>query len=300
MRVLCYLTTREGEYSTDPVFQSLEEEVARGLKLFAYQAPRAARSGDELQVTLDWQLDDEVEIRYGVDLGLAMEGDADLGEWTDAGAAAISPLEAEGGSVSQKIDLHILPGTPPIEYKLIVEVYEIAMSGDVGSLAGLETIGTITVMKPLVPSPTPRMPYEPWANFGNVLQLTGYELSPLDVEPGGEMHVTFLWRAWETPLPTIKYALEFRDVEGRVVAKEEGGLGGSYTSTLWTREELVREVRGLKVPEGVSPGSYALTLTLHAVRADGRREVLPFWSDTGAWEDSLSLGTLEVIDSQRP
>jgi mannosyltransferase len=300
MRVLCYLTTREKGYSTDPVFRSLDEEFAKGLRLVGYDAPEAARSGDLFRVTLDWHVDDEMEIGYGVNVGLAMEEGADLGEWTDADAAAISPLEAEGGSFSQGIDLHILPGTPPMEYKLVVEVYETSTSGGLGPLAGRTAIGTIAVMRPLVPSPTPQMPHEPWANFGNVLQLTGYELPALDVEPGGDIPVTLLWRAWETPLPAIISSLELRDIEGRVVAKEEGDLGGSYTSTLWAREELVREADSLKVPEGISPGSYTLAFTLQALRANGKREVLPFWSDAGVWEDSFALGTLEVIVSQRP
>ena len=126
---------------------------------------------------------------------MAIEEDVYLGEWTVAGTSAMAPLEAGRGSISQEIDLHILPGTRPLEFKLIVEVYGTTTSEKVGPLAGRATMGTITVMRPLVPSPTPRMPHEPWANFGNVLQLTGYELPALDVEPGGEIRVTLLWRA---------------------------------------------------------------------------------------------------------
>jgi len=300
MRVQCYLTTRDEEYSTEPVHHSLDEEVAKGLRLVAYDAPRAARSGDELQVSLQWQIGDEAEADYGIYLGLAIEEDADLGEWTVAGGSATSPLQAGGGSISQEIDLHIPPGTPPLEYKLIVEVYEISTSESVGHLAGRATIGTIKVMRPLVPSPTPRMPHEPWANFGDVLQLTGYELPALDVEPGGEIGVTLLWRAWDVPLPVIKSTLELRDTEGRVVAKEEGGLGGAYPSTLWAREELVRVVHILEIPEGISSGSHQLTLALQAVRANGKREAIPFWSSSDVWEERFALGTIEVINPQQP
>lgn len=300
MRVQCYLTTRDEPLSSVPVHNSFDEEVAEGLRLVAYEAPEAARSGDGMRVTLHWEVGDEVETEYRVNLGLAIKTDADLGQWTDGGAAALSPLEAEEGSISQEIDLHVLPGTPPIEYKLIADVYETSASDGYGPLAGRATIGTITVLRPLVPSPTPPMPHDPWASFGDVLQLTGYELPALDVEPGDEISGTLLWRAWDTPLPTIISALEFRDIEGQVVAQEEVALGGAYPSTLWAREELVREVRGLKVPEGLSPGTYTLTLTLQSVRASGKQEVLPVWSDAGVWEDSFTLGTFEVIESQRP
>ena len=300
MRVQCYLTTRDEEYSTEPVHHSLDEEVAKGLRLVGYDAPRAARSGDELQVSLQWQNGDEAETDYGVHLGMAIEEDVDLGEWTVAGTSAMAPLEAGGGSISQEIDLHILPGTPPLEYKLIVEVYDASVRESVGSLAGRATIGTIKVMRPLVPSPTPPMPYEPWANFGNVLQLTGYELSALDVEPGGEIGVTLLWRAWDVPLPRIESTLEFRDEEGRVVAAEEEVLGGAYPATLWMREELVREVYGIAIPKGVSSGRYQLTLALQAVRANGKREAIPFWSPPDVWEQSFALGTIELLNSQQP
>jgi hypothetical protein len=300
MRVQCHLTTREKEFSADPVHHVLDQEIVDGLRLVAHEAPEAARSGDDLQVTLHWQVSDEKETEYEVKLGLMIDEDSGLGEWTDGGSAALSLLETEEGSIVQEIDLQILPGTPPVEYQLIVEVHEVAPSDGSGPLAGRAAIGTITVMRPLVPSPTPPMPHEPWANFGDELQLTGYELPAPDVEPGDEIPVTLLWRAWETPLPTIVSALEIRDIEGRVVAKEEVGLGGAYPSTLWGREELVREVRrSLEVPEGVSPGTYTLTLTLQAVKASGKREVLPVWSDAGVWEESFTLGTFEVIESQR-
>ena len=98
-------------------------------------------------------------------------------------------------------------------------------------------------------------------------------------------------------MPVIKSTLELRDTEGRVVTKEEGGLGGAYPATLWTREELVREVYGIAIPKGVSSGRYQLTLALQAVRANGKREAIPFWSSSDVWEESFTLGTIEVINT---
>ena len=130
--------------------------------------------------------------------------------------------------------------------------------------------------------------------------MTGYELRPLEVEAGNEIELHLFWRAWGVPLPLIRTEMELRDGEGRVVTMEAACLADRYPSTLWEREELVRDLCQVEVPEAISSGSYELSMRLEAFKATGRWEAIPFWSDAGVWEDSFALGTLEVIDSRRP
>jgi len=299
MRVQCYETAPEPEYDAALVSHSVAMDTGLGIELVGYEGPSMVRSGEELPLTLLWHTDRGWDTSLDFRLSLAPDDGLPIAEVE----ARVSPATSgwkPGAAVAQDVLLEVLPGTAPLERNLVLEWQESSPLRGVEAAGGSVLMGTVTVLRPLVPLPTPRMPYEPWANFGNALQLTGYESSAPDVEPGGELRVILLWRAWDTPLPVITSLLELRDTEGRVVAQEQRGLGGAYASTLWGREELVREVRGLKVPEGISSGTYTLALILQAVRADGEREILPFWSEAGVWEDSFALGTSEIIDSQRP
>jgi hypothetical protein len=138
------------------------------------------------------------------------------------------------------------------------------------------------------------VPHEPWANFGDLVQLTGYELRPLEVEAGNEIELHLFWRAWGVPLPLIRTEMELRDGEGRVVTMEAACLADSYPSTVWEREELVRDLCRVEVPEVVSPGSYEMIVSLLALGPTGSWETVPYWSAAGCRE-TFDLGMIEVI-----
>jgi hypothetical protein len=296
MRVQCYLTTQEPEYDADPRYHTLELDVVDGVILAGYSAQPVVRAGEQLPVTLQWQAGGDGAV-YGVRLGLASKG-AGPEDWIEVAASTTSVLDET--SPSQEVVIEIPSGTPPLEYSLIIYLYDASAGGVPDILAAGLEIGTIRVVKPLVPPPTPPLPHEPWANFGDLLQLTGYDLPTLEVEPGTEIDLQLFWRAWGVPLPLVRTEMAWRDSEGRPIGGETACLASRYRSTVWEREELVRDLCQVEVPEAISPGNYELIMRLEAFGPTGRREAIPFWSDAGVWEDSFALGALEVIDSQRP
>ncbi len=150
-------------------------------------------------------------------------------------------------------------------------------------------------MRPLVPPPTPRMTHEPWANFGDLVQLTGYEVPLLEVQPGSTVELQLFWRGWGVPLPLMETRLELRDADGSPVSQAAHCLGGSYPSINWEREELVRDQCALEVPQTASPGRYELALRLEAKGVAGAWETVPFWSSDG-WEDGFVLDVIEVAE----
>jgi mannosyltransferase len=294
MRVLCYLTALEPEYDPEPQDHSLDLEVLEGLKLAGYSAQPAVRAGDQLAVTLHWQAPADAETAYGVRLGLAVQG-ADGGQWIEVAASTVAVVDED--SLSQELALEIPPGTPPLEYGLMVQTDDASAGGDSDLLTAPLEIGTVRVLKPLVPSPAPPMPHEPGANFGDLLQLTGYKLTPSEVEAGTEveLHLYLLWRAWGVPLPLTRTAIELSDGEGRAVESQAACLTLHYPSTLWQREELVSDMCLVEVPEAVWYGDYDLTMRLEALGPTGTWETVPFWSATG-WGQTFGLGEIEVSE----
>jgi 4-amino-4-deoxy-L-arabinose transferase-like glycosyltransferase len=292
MRVQCYLTAREPEYDAEPRYHSLDLDVVDGLKLAGYSAQPVVRAGDHLPVTLHWQTAGEKETVYGVRLGLALERQAPE-DGIEVASSSVSLLDEE--SPSQESVLEIPSGTPPLDYSLIIHLYDASAGGNPDLLAAGLEIGTIRVVKPLIPASTPAMPHEPWANFGDLLQLTGYDLPALEIEQGGEIELQLLWRAWGVPLLLIRTEMELRDSQGLGVTSEAVCLADRYPSTVWEREELVGDLCRVEVPEEVSSGSYELTIRLEGLSPTGKWETVPFWSTAG-WEETFDLGMIEVIE----
>jgi hypothetical protein len=291
MRVQCYLTAQEPEYDVEPRYHSLDLDLVETLKLAGYSAQPMVRAGDQLAVTLQWEKGDK-ESDYGVRLGLAAKG-AGPEDWIEVAVSTVSTLDVT--SPSQVLALDIPPGTPPLEYSLAIYLFDAPEGRDPDPLmSGLE-IGTIRVVKPLVPLPTPPLPHEAWANFGDLLQLEGYDLPMLEVKPGGTVDLELFWRAWGVPLPLIGTEMELRDRQGLGMTSEAVCLADRYPSSLWEREELVRDLCRIEIPAGMSSGTYTLTVASQALEADGKREVIPFWSDAGIWEETLDLGMVKVI-----
>jgi mannosyltransferase len=297
MRVQCYLTAPSPEYEAEKIYHPLDIAFAQGLRLVGYEGPEGVRAGDLLPLTLYWQADRTPQHNYEVVLRLRARDGPDFA-WHRAPQSPPTSQWPTGQIVSQTVDLWVLGGTPPLRYDLVVEPRYDGAAGEALSLVDRDvTIGSIVVAKPLVPQRPRQMDRDPWANFGNLLQLVGYWWAPHRTQPGEEIRLELLWRVWDAPLPMLDSTVELRDAEGRVEVSERGGyVTSAYPSILWESEEFVREERSIRIPEDIGPGDHALTLTLRAARTTGQSEIIPFWSSSGAWQETFTLATVEVAN----
>jgi 4-amino-4-deoxy-L-arabinose transferase-like glycosyltransferase len=288
MRVQCYVTELEPPYDATLVSRQLDLELLPGLRLLESDIPAMARSGEQARISLRWQDDRQAGRAEELEVGLrSMEG-TDAVEWL----ASKSLVSSGAGRASLEMDVEIPAGTPPLEYDVILS--PAPSWGGEGASAGERTvIGKLRVLRPLVPEAPPRMPNEPWANFGDALQLVGYELRPEQVEPGGQLCAEILWRAWDVPLPLVEESLELRH-EGAALSRSSDLLLGAYPSTLWGPQEVVRDVVCLGIPEDTSPGRCELFLALKAWHEDGTEETMPSLSPAGEWEEWFTLAGVEV------
>lgn len=293
MRVLCYQTATEPEYDAAVVFHSLAIDTGLGIELLGYDGPSMIRPGEELPLTLFWQTDPEWDTSLDVRLSLALGDGLSVAEVE----AVVSPVTSgwkAGEVVSQEMLLEVPPGTAPLEYNLVLEWQEPSRDLDAEVADDGLSMGTVTVLRPLVPLPTPRMPHEPWANFGNLVELTGYEFITEGLEAGNQVRAELLWRAWDVPLPLMEMELVLADSDGAALASASMDYpGAAYPSTLWEHQELVRGTYLLDIPDDTLPGRYQLSLKLRARASSGAWEAVPFWASSGRWEESFSLATMD-------
>ena len=93
------------------------------------------------------------------------------------------------------------------------------------------------------------------------IQLLGYDLPETQVPPGGTFSPVFYWRA-STPI-TMSYnvRLWFEDDNGTSVGIVERSIaGGTYPTTRWQPDDVVRDWQSLPVSPDVPLGDYHLSL----------------------------------------
>lgn len=302
MRVQCYVTVPEAAYEDETAYHPLDVRLDGRVGLLGYEGPQGVRAGDDLSLTLHWQAWEKLQADYNLVLRLMPPGvELDFARLD----GPISPPTTEwqvGQAISQTVSVEIPVGTPPVPHFLLLEMYDPSTGRRFAPSPDGWRMATIMVSRPLVPPRPPQMTHEPWANFDDLLQLVGYEMEPLEAEAGNNIHLELMWRAWDPPLPMIQMAVELRDEQGQVeIVKEESTyLAGPYSSVLWGRQELVRQLYEVQIPGHVSAGSYQLTLTLHRIKTmqeileAERTQILPFWSASGVWEESFMLGMVQV------
>jgi mannosyltransferase len=293
MRVQCYATAPEPAYQGEAMYHPLDVSLDGQVSLLGYEGPQGVRAGNDLPLTLYWQANEKLAADYSILLRLRASDGVDFAHLDESLSPPTSQWQV-GQVISHTLSLEIPVGAPPLSYDLLLELFDPATGQALAPVPGW-SMATITVSRPLVPPRLPPMTHEPWANFGDMLQLMGYEMGPLEAKAGETIHVELVWQAWDVPLPLMLTMMELRDEEGRVQASAEGSfLLYRYPSILWEREEFLRDVYEFQIPEHVSPGNYDLTLTLHRIKTSQQREILPYWSESGNWEEILVLGTIQV------
>jgi mannosyltransferase len=301
MRVQCYLTALEPDYSIEVTYHPLEAAFGNELSLLGYESPQAVRSANSLPLTLYWQAHEQLKSDFNLILRLRASDGHEFARLD----GPLSPPPTEWGvreTVSQTVSLAIPAGTPPTAYELTAEVYDPSTGRSLAPAKAGLSLGTVTVHTPLVPRRAPPMTHEPWANFGNLLQLAGFELEPLEIAPGDQLDLELLWRAWDAPLPLVHMVIRLTSTDSQVdVGQWTSYLGNDYRSVLWEKEELVRDVRTLEIPDTAPPGRYVVTVTLQRISSMGEApgaqgaQILPFEPPSGPAQESFPLGEVQVV-----
>ena len=250
--------------------QELEDrpQVAPGLALSAYGLSRVDyRSGERLALLLEWQQaavaqlpSIEPELRlvrdgkplaaraaapvYGRYPTLLWEPGETVLDWRDL----VVPPEIESGPA--ELQLYV-PGNEPI----VLAVLQI------------EAVPRAYSAPPMMRAIT--------AQFGEVAALAGYDVSSLEVAPGGELALTLYWKALG---PTDQEAVVFvhlLSADGRLIAQHDSQpAGGSRPTTGWVEGEYIADHHALQWVEAGYTGTAEIEIGLYDPTT-GQRLLLP-------------------------
>jgi hypothetical protein len=132
-------------------------------------------------------------------------------------------------------------------------------------------------------------------DFGDQVELVGYELSEDAVAPGSELSLTLYWEVLGRMAEEYTDFVHLRGADGAAISQDDfPPLKNLYPSYYWAEGEVVPDPRRLSIPEGTAPGWYRLEVGLYR-SADGVR--LPVVQEDGSAADFVVLDWVWVGDS---
>jgi hypothetical protein len=261
----------------DEISSELNLRVGDDITLLGYEGWNLTpAAGEVTQLQLQWRADQALESRYKVFVQLLNTEDQVVAQHDAEPQGGSRPTDTwrPGETVLDNLGLLIPPGTPPGSYRRIAGLYdsqtlERLRLPDGGDHVDLPPI-TVTRAKTAPPFEALNIAHSRQFDFGAV-SLLGYDLykrgfghqPDTSLNPGDLLHLTFYWQANNVPRADWWFDLILSDNAGQTVARLHAPLvGEAYSTTLWSKNEIVRGEHDLSIPSDVSPGTYRLSLAV--------------------------------------
>ncbi len=115
------------------------------------------------------------------------------------------------------------------------------------------------------------------AQFGQHIQLLGYDLDTSTARAGGEIGLTLYWQALDTPLQNYTVFNQLIGSDGQIWGQfDSPPVGDAWLTATWLPGEIVIDERVIPIRADAPAGEYMLAIGLYTP-GDGVR--LPVWVD---------------------
>lgn len=134
-------------------------------------------------------------------------------------------------------------------------------------------------------------------DFGDVIQLAGYELSSEKAIPGSDLGLTLFWRALRPMAREYTVFVHVRGSDGSVVAQDDyPPLKHLYPTYYWAEGQTVPDPRTLSISSAAAPGWYRLDVGVYDSVTRERLAVVP--GDGGAGADYVVIDYVQIGEGQ--
>lgn len=252
--------------------------------------------GQPLALTLYWQA--QQPVAKGTLVSVWLSGAAgDVPLWKGhpvQGRYAFSDWP-RSAFVRDRYSLRLPVDTPPGDYALQIALLD--KDGiPIRSTAGVPSVslGTIHVQATDRLWEPPPFDHHVGAQLDSAVELVGYSLDRDQVQPGGTIGLTLIWRCLERMDTDHTVFTHLLDQEGRVRGGEDNPpVHGTYPTTLWAPGEVVLDPYQIPVDADAPPGRYAIEVGMYDPVTIQR---LPALDPSGETTDRILLGDIVVTD----
>ena len=155
---------------------------------------------------------------------------------------------------------------PPGRYRLVLSLIRAADGAAVepGSGQTLVDLGEVQVEGREHRYEATQPTYRQEIEFGQTVELIGYDVGDAPQAPGSSLEVTLHWQALQTPDRNYYTFVHLLDREGQIVAQHDGVPGNGELPTLgWLPGEYLTDSHRLHLPVDLPAGEYRLGVGLY-------------------------------------
>jgi len=134
------------------------------------------------------------------------------------------------------------------------------------------------------------------AQFGEQIQLLGYDLDTSQAQAGGEIGLTLYWQAIETPTENYTVFNQLVGGDGQIWGQfDSPPVGDAWLTATWLPGEIVVDARTIPIHADAAAGEYSLAIGLYTPGDGGR---LPVVVDGRSQpNDQLNLTSITLINN---
>jgi len=281
-----------------------QQDVRYGdqMKLLGYDlAGQVFRPGELVYVTLYWQGLTVMERDYSVSLiVLTPSGDL-IGQEDSYPGLGSSPTSAwEPGDVIADrtwVRIRRRAATPAIGW-LGLSVYHLPSMERLAPSQEGQPVDQVFLEPVEVVSWVPEdyeVPHPMSVNFGNEIDLIGYDVDKPRAQPRDAIDVTLYWRARQEMDQDYTVFTHLIDDEGEIWAQvDDQPLGGDYPTSFWNPGQVIEDQYELTLESDIPAGEYEVEVGFYLAPTGERLAVL---DDAGQMLDNrVSLGPIEVSE----
>ncbi len=131
------------------------------------------------------------------------------------------------------------------------------------------------------------------AQFGDSIQLLGYDLDTSEAQAGDEINLTIYWQALTTPIDNYTVFNQLLGSDGQIWGQfDSPPTGDAWLTRTWLPGEIVIDQRTIPIDASAPAGEYSLAIGLYSA-GDGTR--LPVVVDGRSQSnDQLNLATINL------
>ncbi|HFE65849.1 MAG TPA: phospholipid carrier-dependent glycosyltransferase, partial [Chloroflexi bacterium] len=251
--------------------------------------------GLDIDIGLDWVAVQRPSIEYKVQFQLWYAGE-DAPFLTQTAAIwpdVYPPTQWQTGEAVRSLHRLIVPADMPLGEKpeLRIQLLDSATGTAVPLTQGDNKLADMTLATRDHSYEIPPISQPLDAQFGDAIQLLGYDLDVGDAQPGGALRLTLYWQALATPPGHYTVFTHVAAADGRIVAQLDGPPGGTLTGT-WLPGEVIVDEREILLGADVEDGRYALRVGLYDA-GTGERLPVTLGGEAQA-NDQLVLTEIEI------
>jgi hypothetical protein len=234
------------------------------LRLLGYDLPqRKLKIGDQLPLTMLWQAKENIGRDYALRMEAVGPGNV-VFDWEPRrphGDSYPTPSWSQGELVRDWQDFVLTAKMRAGEYRLHGKVLDMNSGDEVGSV----DFGTIEIdERPAATTSNQQIATRVAAQFGDSIELLGYDIQPKNPHSGDTVQLVLHWKALKEMDRSYSVFAHLLDNDNHIWGQDDSVPGrGELPTTSWLTDNQIADLHPLSIKADAPPGQYTLEIGIY-------------------------------------